>query len=90
MKKKEIKSMVWFGKRETEYEINGVRYLVSSRFMPIDVHNLKDDTISDRIEHHINSGFADLTSFAAQDMLMDEKAYLAAGKEACNAARKTE
>ena len=65
--------MVWFGKRETEYEINGVRYLVSSRFIPIDINNLKDDTLSDKIEHHINSGFADLTAFAGQDMLMDEK-----------------
>ena len=90
MKKKEIKSMVWFGKRETEYELNGVRYLVSSRFMPIEVYALKDDTLSDRIKHHINSGFADLTALAGQDMLMDEKAYLAAGKEVCNAARKTE
>lgn len=82
MKKKKIKSMVWFGKRETEYEINGVRYLVSSRFIPIDVCALKDDTFSDRIKHHINSGFADLTALSEQDMLMDDNAYLAAEKEA--------
>ena len=90
MKNKEIKRMVWFGNQKSEYDINGVRYLVSSRFIPIDIHNLKTDTLSDRIRHHLDSGFADLTSCSGKGILIGENTYLAAGKEDCNAAGKTE
>ena len=72
--------MVWFGKTDTEYRINGVCYLVSTRFAPIDIHDLKDNTISDKVKRHFDSGIADLTAFAEQDML-NTYGCLAAGKE---------
>ena len=80
MKKKEVKSMVWFGKRETEYRINGVRYLVSSRYIPVEIYDLKDNTLSEKMKCHINSGVADLTALTETDML-NANSCLAAGKE---------
>ena len=74
---------------DSEYTINGVKYVVLSRFVPLNIHAPADNTLSDRLKHHLESGFADLTLCSGEDILMEDDTYLAAGEDACSAARKT-
>ena len=44
--------IVGFGQTVNEYKINGVRYIVESRFEPIDFRHLSQNTrIDQRLEH---------------------------------------
>ena len=74
---------------DSEYTINGVKYKVLSRFVPLRIEAPANNTLSDRLKHHLESGFADLTLCSGEDILMEDDTYLAAGEEACSAARKT-
>ena len=87
--KKGSKMLVNLVNGDSEYTINGVKYVVRSRFVPLNIHAPADNTLSDRLRHHLKSGFADLTLCSGEDILMEDDTYLAAGEEAYDAARKT-
>ncbi len=55
-------------KNNSKYEVNGVKYTVSSRF----VKNLNYDCISEKIERYIKSDFAHLTDYTKKDILSNE------------------
>ena len=64
---------------EQEYKINGVTYVVSSRFAK---PNFREDrTISERLKNFVGSDFADLTADKNSDNLIDGYVCSAAGKE---------
>ena len=74
--------IVGFGQTVNEYKINGVRYIVESRFEPIDFRHLSQNTrIDQRLEHYITGDFADFP-IAPEPAKMDS-GYVcsAAGKE---------
>ncbi len=55
-------------KSNGEYEVNGVKYTVSSRFSK----NIKDEFISEKFERYIKSDFAHLTYHINSDILANE------------------
>ena len=69
------------GMDDRSYTINGVRYIVSSRFAPTSIKERRDPTLSDRLHSYIGSGFAKLTISGQTDMIDDEYACSAAGEE---------
>ena len=86
---RKLKILTWIREGDSEYTINGVKYVVLSRFVPLSIHAPADNSLSDRLKHHLESGFADLTLCSGEDILMEDDTYLAAGEEAYDAARKT-
>ena len=64
---------------EQEYFINGVRYLVSSRFESVEAE--KKVTILDRIKKIIKSNIVQLRFDEVSDTIEDEYVYPTAGKE---------
>ena len=64
---------------EQEYRINGVTFVVSSRFAKPNFR--EDQTISDRLKNFVGSDFADLTADNDYDNLIDGYVCSAAGKE---------
>ena len=77
----EIAFIVGIGHDEQEYTVNGVRYTVASRYVPVDYHRDDQQTLSQCLRHYIGSDFADLSAFTEEAMLMGEDACSAAGKE---------
>ena len=63
-----IKFFVGFGSKQNDYVINGVRYCVTSKFMPPE-NNI---TLTDKVEHYLDSDFADLTDITTIDKLTDD------------------
>ena len=59
------KFFVGFGSRKNEYVINGIRYCVTSKFMPVK----NNPTLTDKVGHFLNSDFADLTGTDNMDRL---------------------
>ena len=64
---------------EQEYFINGVRYLVSSRFESVEAE--KKVTILDRIKKIMKSNIVQLRFDEVSDTIEDEYVYPTAGKE---------
>ena len=73
--------IVGIGHDEQEYTVNGVRYAVASRYVPVDYHRDNQQTLSQCLRHYIGSDFADLSVFTEEGMLTGEDACSAAGKE---------
>ena len=74
--------IVGFGTKPQEYVINGVRYVVESRFQ-----NPKEKTmLKDRIGNYLTSDFADLPSNDKDSIIDTEYDCTAAEKEDNNAA----
>ncbi len=73
--------IVGIGHDEQEYTVNGVRYTVASRYVPVDYHRNDQQTLSHCLRHYIGSDFADLSVFTEEGMLTGEDACSAAGKE---------
>ena len=81
---KNHKSNCWIvgvGMEGRSYTINGVTYVVSSRFAPTRIEEKYEPTLSDRLHSYIGSGFAKLTIPRQTDIIADEYACSAAGEE---------
>ena len=73
--------VVGLGGKEHEYMLNGVRYIVSSRFESPSFRTHTDQTFSDRVGSFVGSDFADLKPEISDDKLATEYVCSAAGKE---------
>jgi len=73
--------IVGVGMEDRSYTINGVKYVVSSRFAPTSIKEKREPTLSDRLHSHIGSGFAKLNIPRQTDIIDDEYACSAAGEE---------
>ena len=83
------KFIVGFGTAPQEYVINGVRYVVESRFQKPDYKKPnKNMLLNNRIENYITSDFVDLLSIGTSNIISTEYDCTAAGKEDNNAAEK--
>ena len=79
--------IVGFGSAPHEYVINGVRYVVESRFQKPDYKKPRENTLlNNRIGNYLTSDFADLPSVDADIIINTEYDCTAAGKEENNAA----
>ena len=79
--------IVSFGSEEREYTINGVRYIVESRYEPINFRNIGQTTkLGSCLKSYITGDFADLPSLSADGKIDAEYVCTAAGKEEQNAA----
>ena len=83
------KFIVGFGTAPQEYVINGVRYVVESRFQKSDYKKPnKNILLNNRIGSYLTSDFADLPSVGTSNIISTEYDCTAAGKEDNNAAEK--
>ena len=73
--------IVGVGMEDRSYTVNGVKYVVSSRFAPTEINEKCEPTLSDRLYSYIGSGFAKLTIMEQTDMIDGEYACSAAGEE---------
>ena len=73
--------IVGVGMEDRSYIVNGVKYVVSSRFAPTRIKEKCEPTLSDRLHSFIGSGFAKLTIPGQTDIISDEYACSAAGEE---------
>lgn len=73
--------VVGVGCEDHSYTINGVKYIVSSRFAPTKIEKKREPTLSDKLQSFIGSGFAKLTIPGQTDIISDEYACSAAGEE---------
>ena len=82
------KFIVGFGTAPQEYVINGVRYLVESRFQKPNYKESKENTmLNNCIGRYLTSDFADLPSVDADNIIDTEYDCTAAGKEENNVAK---
>ena len=82
------KFIVGFGIAPQEYVINGVRYVVESKFQNPDYKKPnKNILLNNRIGSYLTSDFADLPSVDADNIIDTENDCTAAGKEENNAAK---
>ena len=82
MKKNSIDHwIVGIGPEDHCYTINGVKYVVSSRYAPTKIRGKWEPTLSNRIASFIGSGFANLTISEQTNMISEEYACSAAGEE---------
>lgn len=65
---------------EEEYVIGGVRYKVSSKFVPTNISKI-ENTISDKAQKYVGSNFAHLTKTQDKNTMNAEYICLTAGKE---------
>ena len=77
----ESRWIVGVGMEDRSYTVNGVKYVVSSRFAPTHTKEKCEPTLSDRLRSYIGSGFAKLTIMGQTDMIDDEYACSTAGEE---------
>ena len=83
------KFIVGFGTAPQEYVINGVRYVVESRFQKSDYKKPnKNILLNNRIGSYLTSDFADLPSVGTSNIINTEYDCTAAGREDNNAAEK--
>ena len=76
------KFIVPLGNQPDEYVINGVRYVVSSKYQKPDFKDLKQNTVlNDCVENYLTSDFADLTVENASSKMIAEYVCSAVGKE---------
>ena len=66
--------LVGLGASERSYVVNGVTYLVESRYTPIDfkAKKQKEKSVYERICHYLQSEFADLTIAGANRKMESE------------------
>ena len=82
------KFIIGFSSAPHEYVINGVRYLVESRFQKPNYKESKENTmLNNCIGSYLTSDFADLPSVDADNIIDTEYDCTAAGKEENNAAK---
>ena len=71
--------IVGIGQGEHEYTVNGVKYIVSSDFKPVDFGSF-GNTLTDAVERYINNDFADWTD-EYNCGIMNTECVSTAGKE---------
>ena len=73
------------------YVVNGVTYLVGSRYTPVDfkAKKQKEKTVFDRVCHYLNNAFADLTD-AGSNCKMESEYVCPAAKEGGSNAAETQ
>lgn len=79
-KAKELRFIVGFGADEHEYSINGVRYVVSSRFQK-PFEKPKNPMMSERINGYLSGDFAELTVGEQCSTMAEEYMCSTVGKE---------
>lgn len=67
---------------DQEYVVNGVRYIVASRFLPFHPKKEQPVFLRDRLEHHLTAFAAELTAEAGPSTIASECVCTAVGKEA--------
>ncbi len=77
---KEIKSLGKFPS-EALYEINGVKYIVSSKFSTLESILKIENTIKDKVKKYVGSDFADLNVENDNDILENDVMNTTARKE---------
>ena len=83
------KFIVGFGAAPQEYAINGVRYVVESKFQKPNYKEPEENTmLNNRIGSYLTSDFADLPSVSTGNIISTEYDCTAAGKEDNNASEK--
>lgn len=76
------KFIVGFGSAPHEYVINGVRYIVESRFQKNDYKKPKENTLlNNRIGNYLKSDFAESSVDSINDKMTDEYDCSTVGKE---------
>ena len=73
--------IVGVGMDDRSYTINGVTYVVSSRFATTDIKETHKPTLAEKLRSYIGSSFAKLTIPGQTDRMGDEYACSAAGEE---------
>ena len=74
--------IVGFGSEDHEYVINGVKYIVGSKFQKSNFKEPAENTLlSSRIEKYLTNDFADLTANISTNKISNEYVCSAAGKE---------
>ena len=83
------KFIVGFGFNTNEYTVNGVKYIVESKFIPTNFKDMKSNsTIENRFGKYLKSDFAELPNVSNNDKINAEDMCSAAGKEDNNAVEK--
>lgn len=72
--------IIGLGCGEHEYTVNGVKYIVTSKFKPVDFKNFKD-TLADAIEKYIKNDLAECTDHDIGSTI-DTECVSTAGEEA--------
>ena len=80
-KARELRFIVGLGADEHEYSVNGVRYVVSSRFQK-PFEKPKNPMMSEIVNHYLSGDFADLTADEHNDKMMAEYVCSTVGEEA--------
>lgn len=77
---RELRFIVGLGADDHEYSVNGVRYVVSSRFQkPFD--KPKNPMMSEQISDYLSGDFAELTVPASSDTMAEEYVCSTVGEE---------
>lgn len=76
---RELRFIVGFGADEHEYSVNGVRYVVSSRFQK-PFEKQKNPMMSERINGYLSGDFAELTVDEHSDKMIAEYVCSTVGK----------
>ena len=80
------KFIVGFGLNIRDYTVNGVKYIVESKFVPTNFKDMKSNpTIDDRVGKYLKSDFAELPFVESGGKINAEDMCSAAGKEDNNA-----
>jgi len=88
MKATEMRMLQAMKLPEQEYVVNGVRYIVASRFQKFKPKENKPIFLRDRLEHYLTTNTADLTAASVPSMMDSECVCSAVGKEAYEAEQK--
>lgn len=78
---KELRFIVGLGADDHEYSVNGVKYVVSSRFQK-PFEKPKNPMMSERINDYLSGDFADLTVPPNDDRMAEEYVCSTVGEEA--------
>lgn len=79
-KTKNLRFIVGLGADDHEYSVNGVRYIVSSRFQK-PFEKPKNPMMSEMINDYLSGDFADLTVNSDSDTMTEEYVCSTVGKE---------
>lgn len=82
MQTAEIKMLRNMERQDQEYVVNGVRYIVASRFLPFHPKKEQPAFLKDRFEHYLTTNTAELTDKTEPFTLNAECVCAAVGKEA--------
>ena len=78
---RELKFIVGLGADDHEYSVNGVRYVVSSRFQK-PFEKPKNPMMSERVNHYLSGDFAELTVNKHYSTMAEEYVCSTVGEEA--------